>query len=152
MLEDVSGYDYIALRLRIAGDPRTHNSYYVNIQTDGPISTDLWQHRLYFRRQDNTWEDVFVRVVFIFVCCPQTFRLQIPFDNFVRTNLGEMSVNQMKMFREKVKSIGISILGGNSGVEGKYELGIDSIRAVNEDDVVHSPKSRLISMLPCSSN
>ena len=63
MLEDVSGYDYIALRLRIAGDPRTHNSYFVNIQTDGPISTDLWQHRLYFRRQDNTWEDVFVRVV-----------------------------------------------------------------------------------------
>ena len=72
MLEDVSGYDYIALRLRVAGDPRTHNSYFVNIQTDGPISTDLWQHRLYFRRQDNTWEDVFVRVVFksryIYIC------------------------------------------------------------------------------------
>jgi NADH dehydrogenase [ubiquinone] 1 alpha subcomplex assembly factor 1 len=68
------------------------------------------------------------------------FRLQIPFDNFVRTNMGEMSINQMKMFREKVKSVGISILGGNSGVEGKYELGIDSIRVVNEDDVVHSPK------------
>lgn len=48
----------------------------------------------------------------------------------------------MKMLREKVKSVGISILGGNSGVEGKYELGIDSIRAVNEDDVVHAPKSR----------
>ena len=62
-----------------------------------------------------------------------------------------MSVNQMKMFREKVRSVGISILGGNSGVEGKYELGIDSIRVVNEDDVVHSPKSRLIFMLPCSS-
>ena len=60
MLEDVSGYDYLALHLRVAGDPRTHNSYFVNIQTDGPISTDLWQHRLYFRRQDNTWENVFV--------------------------------------------------------------------------------------------
>lgn len=122
MLEDVSGYDYLALRLRVAGDPRTHNSYFVNIQTDGPISTDLWQHRLYFRHQDNTWEDVF-----------------IPFDNFVRTSLGEMSANQMKMYREKIKSVGISMLGGNSGVEGKYELGIDSIRVVNEDDVVHTP-------------
>ena len=78
MLEDVSGYDYLALRLRVAGDPRTHNSYFVNVQTDGPISTDLWQHRLYFRRQDNTWEDVFVRVkitniscflTLLFVCC-----------------------------------------------------------------------------------
>jgi len=48
----------------------------------------------------------------------------------------------MNMFREKVKSVGISMLGGNSGVEGKYELGIDSIRVVNEDDVVHTPKSR----------
>ena len=55
-----------------------------------------------------------------------------------------MSVNQMKMFREKVRSVGISMLGGNSGVEGKYELGIDSIRVVNEDDIVHAPKSRLI--------
>jgi NADH dehydrogenase [ubiquinone] 1 alpha subcomplex assembly factor 1 len=62
-----------------------------------------------------------------------------------------MSINQMKLFREKVKSVGISILGGNSGVEGKYELGIDSIRVVNEDDVVHAPKSRLILMLPYSS-
>ena len=62
-----------------------------------------------------------------------------------------MSTNQMNMFREKVKSIGISMLGGNSGVEGKYELGIDSIRAVNEDDVVHTPKSMLIFMLPYSS-
>lgn len=122
MLEDASGYDYLALRLRVAGDPRTHNSYFVNIQTDGPISTDLWQHRLYFRRQDNAWEDVF-----------------IPFDSFVRTSLGEMSANQMEMFRERIKSVGISILGGNSGVEGKYELGIDSIKVVNEDDVVHAP-------------
>ena len=47
------------------------------------------------------------------------------------------------MFREKIKSVGISILGGNSGVEGKYELGIDSIRVVNEEDVAHTPISRL---------
>jgi hypothetical protein len=51
----------------------------------------------------------------------------------------------MKM-REKVESVGISMLGGNSGVEGKYELGIDSVRVVNEDDVVHAPKGKLISM------
>jgi len=64
-----------------------------------------------------------------------------------------MSANQMKMFREKIKSVGISMLGGNSGVEGKYELGIDSIRVVNEDDVVHTPISRLSSYFhfPCPS-
>jgi len=122
LTDDASGHDYLALRLRVAGDPQTHSSYFVNIQTDGPISTDLWQHRLFFRKQDNSWEDLY-----------------IPFDNFVRTNAGEMSENQIEMNREKIKSVGISLLGGNSGVEGKYELGIDSIRAVNEEDVVESP-------------
>jgi NADH dehydrogenase [ubiquinone] 1 alpha subcomplex assembly factor 1 len=118
MMEDVSNHHFLALRLRIAGDPRTHNSYYVNIQTDGPIPTDLWQHRLFFRRRDNAWEDIF-----------------IPFDNFVRTNSGEMSESQIKMYQEKIRSVGISLLGGNSAVTGKYELGIDTIRAVNEEDV-----------------
>lgn len=119
LTDDVSGHEYLALRVRLAGDPATHNSYYVNIQTGGPVSSDLWQHRLYFRRRDNDWEDVF-----------------IPFTNFVRTNSGEMSQNQLKMFRERIRSIGLSILGGNSGLEGSYELGIDSIRAVNEDQVL----------------
>ena len=65
MVEDVSNHRYLALRLRVAGDPRTHNSYFANIQTDGPISTDLWQHRLYFKRHDNAWEDIFVSRVLI---------------------------------------------------------------------------------------
>ena len=53
-----------------------------------------------------------------------------------------MSENQMDMYRERVRSIGISMLGGNSGVGGKYELGIDSIRAVNEEDLTQEPLSR----------
>jgi len=47
-----------------------------------------------------------------------------------------MSKNQLKLYREKIRSIGVSILGGNSGLEGSYELGIDSIRAVNEEEVL----------------
>jgi len=117
LMEDVSNHRYLALRLRLAGDSSTHNSYFANVQTDGPISTDLWQHRLYFQRRDNSWEDIF-----------------IPFDNFVRTNSGEVSEDQIKMYKERVRSFGISLLGGNSGSTGKYELGIDSIRVVNDQD------------------
>jgi len=40
------------------------------------------------------------------------------------------------MYKERIRSVGISLLGGNSGVEGPYELGIDSVRAVNEEDAV----------------
>lgn len=60
--DDVSNHRFLALRLRAAGHPRTRNSYYVNIQTDGPITTDLWQHRLFFGREDGGWEDIFVGI------------------------------------------------------------------------------------------
>ncbi|KAI1797420.1 complex I intermediate-associated protein CIA30 [Ganoderma leucocontextum] len=116
--EDVSNHEYLALRVRALGHPRTRNSYFVNLQTDGPITTDLWQHRLFFRKDDGSWEDVF-----------------IPFKDFVLTNTGELVPHQVQMYRERVRTIGVSLLGGNSGVEGPYELGIDSIRAVNIEDV-----------------
>jgi hypothetical protein len=38
----------------------------------------------------------------------------------------------MTMMTHRIRTIGISILGGNSGVEGQYELGLDEIKAVNE--------------------
>ncbi|KAI0067375.1 complex I intermediate-associated protein CIA30 [Artomyces pyxidatus] len=121
LTEDVTHHKYLALRLRAAGHPRTRNSYFVNIQTDGPISSDLWQHRLYFTRSDGGWEDIF-----------------IPFDAFVLTNTGEIASDQITMLTARIRTVGISLLGGNSGVEGPYELGVDEIRAVNEEDVVQT--------------
>ena len=53
-------------------------------------------------------------------------------NDFVLTNSGEVVQQQMAMMQERIRSIGISILGGNANVSGQYELGIDSIRAVNE--------------------
>ena len=60
---------------------------------------------------------------------------KIPFKDFVLTNAGELVPHQVQMYRERVRTVGISLLGGNSGVEGPYELGIDSIQAVNVEDV-----------------
>jgi len=64
---------------------------------------------------------------------------QIPFDNFILTNTGELVQHQITMYRERVRTVGISLLGGNSGVSGPYDLGIHSIRAVNEEDVTKPP-------------
>lgn len=50
------------------------------------------------------------------------------------------------MFRERVRTVGISLLGGNNGIEGPYELEIDSIRAVNEEDVTAPVPSELASI------
>ncbi|KAG6868066.1 hypothetical protein C0993_007853 [Termitomyces sp. T159_Od127] len=101
-------------------------SFFANIQTNGPVSSDLWQHRIYFQRNDNSWEDVY-----------------LPFENFVRTNSGELSENQIAMARDGIRSIGISILGGNSGISGHYELGIDSIRVENEENVIRTAPGEL---------
>ena len=46
----------------------------------------------------------------------------------------EITEGQIRMNKERIRSVGISFLGGHSGIEGQYELGIDSIRAVNEED------------------
>lgn len=154
MTEDSSAHEYLSLRLRVAGEPQTHNSYYVNIQTDGPISTDLWQHRLFFRKGDGTWEDIYASLSPFFHrenLGADEHVHQIPFDAFVRTNNGEISADQILMLRERMRSIGISMLAGNSGVEGKYELGIDSIGLVNEEDI-HAPSSKwlIYTMFICS--
>jgi len=125
MMHDLSAHNFLALRVRLRGSPRTRNSYFVNIQTDGYVTTDLWQHRLYFQRDDGEWEDVY-----------------IPLSSFVLTDSGEIVETQMEILRERVRTIGISLLGGKSGVEGPYELGIDSIRAVNPEDVTNSPVTR----------
>jgi NADH dehydrogenase [ubiquinone] 1 alpha subcomplex assembly factor 1 len=52
------------------------------------------------------------------------------------------------MYREKVRTFGISLLGGNSGAAGTYELGIDSIRAVNEEDVTKPTNGEVSQGMP----
>ena len=57
------------------------------------------------------------------------------------TKAGTINTQPVSMLRERVRSVGVSLLGGNSGIEGPYELGIDEIRAVNEEDVTVPPRT-----------
>jgi hypothetical protein len=57
------------------------------------------------------------------------------------TKAGTINTQPVSMLRERVRSVGISLLGGNAGVEGPYELGIAEIRAVNEEDVTVPPRT-----------
>ncbi|KAF9046858.1 complex I intermediate-associated protein CIA30 [Hymenopellis radicata] len=120
-MEDIEHHDYLALRVRAGGEPATREAYFVNIRTDGLVQADIWQHRIFFRRSDGGWEDVY-----------------IPFANFVRTNHGQIAESKDTIGSAKLRSVNISLLGGHSNVSGKYELGIDSIRLVNEEDIDRS--------------
>lgn len=68
--------------------------FFVNIQTDGPVTTDLYQHRLFLDESQGTnWQTI-----------------TIPFDSFVLTNLGVVSDLQVSMLREKILTVGVSAL------------------------------------------
>ncbi|KAG0005694.1 hypothetical protein BGZ80_005241 [Entomortierella chlamydospora] len=102
---DTSLFEYLSLRVK--GDER---KYFVNLQTDGFIPTDLYQHRL-FLKTPGEWETVL-----------------IPFKDFILTNQGFIQEDQIEMYRERVKNVGVSIIDRKSG---PFELEIESISAVN---------------------
>ncbi|RIA94486.1 complex I intermediate-associated protein 30-domain-containing protein [Glomus cerebriforme] len=113
---DTSLFRYLAIKAR--GD---YKKYFVNIQTDGPIPTDLFQHRL-FLRKPGEWETIL-----------------IPFKDFILTNHGIVQDPQMEMYREKVKTIGFSILGQ----PGPFCLEIEWIKAMNTDSTEGNLKQNL---------
>ncbi|KAI1321031.1 hypothetical protein EDD11_008612 [Mortierella claussenii] len=102
---DTCLFDYLSLRVK--GDER---KYFVNLQTDGVVPTDLYQHRL-FLKTPGEWETVL-----------------IPFTDFILTNRGFIQENQIEIFRERVKNVGVSIIDRKSG---PFELEIEAISAVN---------------------
>ncbi|KAI8071738.1 complex I intermediate-associated protein 30-domain-containing protein [Gongronella butleri] len=104
---DTSLFRYLALRVR--GDKR---KYFVNIQTDGVIQTDLYQHRL-FLRSPGEWETI-----------------MIPFRDFILTNNGVIQEQQIDMYREKVKTVGLSIM---DKTEGPFRIDIEWIKAMNTE-------------------
>jgi NADH dehydrogenase [ubiquinone] 1 alpha subcomplex assembly factor 1 len=57
----------------------------------------------------------------------------------VRTNSGEVSEAQGEMYKERIRSVGISLLGGMNDVAGRYELGIDSIGITNDEYLGSTP-------------
>ncbi|KAK4055356.1 hypothetical protein OIO90_003194 [Microbotryomycetes sp. JL221] len=112
---DTSLHDFLRLRVRSSGDGMR---YFVNIQTDGPVRSDLFQHRLWLPSPSSPE-------------APHEFtNVLIPFSDFTLTNSGDLSEKQIEMMRTKVRTIGISVLGPK---EGRYELGIESIDAVSSD-------------------
>ncbi|KAE8209620.1 hypothetical protein CF327_g6418 [Tilletia walkeri] len=81
-----------ALGLNLTHEEKPGPRFFVNIQTDGPVTSDLFQHRLFLDPAKlDEWQTVI-----------------IPFDSFVLTNTGTVSLSALKMMREKIRTIGIS--------------------------------------------
>ena len=111
---NVDPYMYLALRVKSDG-----RKYFVNIQTDSIVDTDIHQHRLYTKHHKGAegpndpgrWETVLIRL-----------------HEFVRTNHGVVTEPQSEMLRQKVKSFGIGLIDRQPG---PFELAIGAFWATN---------------------
>ena len=105
-LWDIDPYTYLALRVKSDG-----RAYFVNVQTESVVPTDLHQHRL-FVKKSGEWETVLIR-----------------WNDFVRTNHGFVVEPQTEIMRQKVKSVGIGL---TDRIPGPFELCIERIWATND--------------------
>ena len=107
-LWDIDPYTYLAMQIKSDG-----RKYFVNVQTETVVPTDLHQHRLYARRPGE-WETVLIK-----------------WGDFVRTNHGVVVEPQREMLRQKVRTIGVGLI---DRVPGPFELSIAQIWATNVAD------------------
>ncbi|CZR64120.1 probable complex I intermediate-associated protein CIA30 precursor, mitochondrial [Phialocephala subalpina] len=105
-LWDIDPYAFLALRIKSDG-----RKYFVNVQTESIVPTDLHQHRLYARRPGE-WETVLIK-----------------WNEFVRTNHGVVVEPQTELLRQKVRTVGIGLI---DRIPGPFELCIERIWATNE--------------------
>jgi len=105
-LWNIDPYAFLALRVKSDG-----RKYFVNLQTESIVPTDIHQHRLYARRPGE-WETVLIK-----------------WNDFVRTNHGVVVEPQAELLRQKVRTVGIGLI---DRVPGPYELCIERIWATNE--------------------
>ena len=104
-LWDIDPYTYLGLRVKSDG-----RKYFVNIQTESIVATDIHQHRLYARRPGE-WETVLIK-----------------WNDFVRTNHGVVVEPQKEMLRQKVRTVGIGLI---DRVPGPFNLAVNKIWATN---------------------
>lgn len=104
-LWDIDPYTYLAMRIKSDG-----RKYFVNVQTDSIVPTDLHQHRLY-ARNPGEWETVLIK-----------------WNEFVRTNHGVVVEPQTEMLRQRVRTVGVGLI---DRVPGNFDLCIERIWATN---------------------
>lgn len=102
---DIDPYAFLALRIKSDG-----RKYFVNLQTDSIVATDIHQHRLYARKPGE-WETVLIK-----------------WSDFVRTNHGLVVEPQQEMLGQQLRTVGIGLI---DRIPGPFDLSIERIWATN---------------------
>ena len=127
---DTAQYSFLRVRLRSPpiGTKASTLRYFVNIQTDGPSRPFSIAHHIGLIRRlcSTNWFIPTSTMAFftrrmggrsrLFPLLSSPFAFiwfrsnQIPFTDFTLTNSGELSEKQLPMMREKVRTVGISVM------------------------------------------
>ena len=124
LLWDASLHNYLAIQFKSDG-----RKYFVNVQTDSIVPTDIHQHLLH-SKTPGQWETLIIR-----------------WNEFVRTNHGQVVEPQREMLTQKIRSVGVSLI---DRLAGPYDLSISKVWATNatEQDEALSNFKGVISGLP----
>lgn len=126
-LWDVSLYNYLAIQFKSDG-----RKYFVNIQTESIVHTDIHQHRLH-SKTPGEWETILIK-----------------WNDFVRTNHGQVVEPQREMLTQKVRTVGMSLI---DRIPAPYEICIGKVWATNagsDDDYLRGIRGA-VTGLPLSS-
>lgn len=104
-LWNMDPYAFLAIRFKSDG-----RKYFVNVQTESIVYTDIHQHRLYAHKTGQ-WETVHIK-----------------WEEFVRTNYGQVVEPQTEMLTQRVRTVGIGL---TDRVPGPYDLAISAVWATN---------------------
>lgn len=123
-LWDVDMYNYLAIQFKSDG-----RKYFVNIQTESIVPTDIHQHLLH-SKTPGEWETILIK-----------------WNEFVRTNHGQVVEPQREMLTQKVRTAGISLI---DRIPGPYDLSISKMWATNasRDDKILEDMSGAVGGLP----
>ncbi|TIB93879.1 hypothetical protein E3Q19_00730 [Wallemia mellicola] len=129
---DLSLHPYLAMRVRNNFKGDSKSGFFINIQTEGAVRTDLFQHRLHIFGND--WQT-----------------LVVPLSSFVLTNAGETSDQQLPMLREKIRTVGLSLLAKPDGdklgrvenTQENFDLDIEWIEGWNDAENGHKNDNQI---------
>ncbi|KAF2735131.1 CIA30-domain-containing protein [Polyplosphaeria fusca] len=119
-LWDVDLYAYLAIQFKSDG-----RKYFVNVQTESIVPTDIHQHRLY-SKTPGQWETILIK-----------------WNEFVRTNHGQLVEPQREMLTQKMRTVGVSLI---DRITGPYDLCISRVWATNagkDDEILRNVKGAI---------
>lgn len=121
---DLDRYTHLRLELAYRGWDVWRSRWVCNLQTDGPVRSDLFQHRLDLPSEYASKEPTPLSPL---KCTGLNFTtVHLPLDGFILTNSGQTSEKQIKMMQNKIRTIGFALLGGGRSSENEAPASLEA--------------------------